>query len=165
IIFGVSPIWERLSMVHRRWLIAVAAAAVIVSGCTSEAEEPTDPGRVVQLGSPGETGRELSPEEIEELADSVEISEADTAFVHGMIPHHEQALEMTALVADRTTNEDIHKLAERIEISQNDEIAQMERWLRDRRVLESDDHGHGELMPGMLTEIQFSELEEASGDE
>ena len=151
-------------MVHRRWFPAIAAAVFVVSGCTGDAEEPTDPGRVVQLGSPGETGRELTPEEIEDLADSVEITDADVAFVHGMIPHHEQALAMTALVSDRTTNEDVHKLAERIDVSQHDEIAQLERWLRDRRVLDSDHRDH-ELMPGMLTEIQFSELEEASGEE
>ena len=144
---------------------AYAVAVLILAGCTSDAEEPVDPGRVVQLGSPGETGRKLTPEEIAELEESVEVTEDDIAFVQGMIPHHEQALAMTALVPDRTTNDDVHKLAERIEVSQHDEIAQLERWLRDRRVLDSEHEQHDELMPGMLTEIQFAELEAASGEE
>jgi uncharacterized protein (DUF305 family) len=147
-----------------RCFAVIATAALVAGGCTSEPEQPTDPGRVVQLGAPGETGRELTPEEIAELAESVDVTDADIAFVQGMIPHHEQALAMTDLVTDRTTNEDVSKLAERIEVSQHDEIAQMEQWLRDRRVVDSGHEDH-ELMPGMLTEIQFGELEAASGEE
>lgn len=151
-------------MANLRRSVSCAAVALILAGCTSGADEPVDAERVVQLGAPGETGRELTPEEIAELEQPPEIADADTAFVQGMIRHHEQALAMTELVSDRTTNEDLHRFAERIEISQLDEIAQMEQWLHDRRVLESDHDDHA-LMPGMLTEIQFGELEAASGDE
>jgi uncharacterized protein (DUF305 family) len=152
-------------MAYLRSSAAYVLAVLVLAGCTSSADEPpADPGRVIQLGAPGETGRELTPEEIAELEQPPEITEADIAFVQGMIPHHEQALAMTELVPDRTTNEDLHRFAERIEISQLDEIAQMEQWLRDRQVLESDHSDHA-LMPGMLTEIQFGELEAASGDE
>ena len=151
-------------MAYLRDSVACAAAVLALASCTSDAEEPTDPGRVVQLGAPGETGRELTPEEIADLEQSAEITEADIAFVRDMIPHHQQALEITALVPDRTTNEDVHKLAERIEVSQHDEIALLERWLQERHVLDSD-HGHSGLMPGMLTEIQFGELDQASGSE
>jgi uncharacterized protein (DUF305 family) len=95
-------------------------------------------------------------------------TEADVAFVQATIPHHAQALEMTELVAARTSRADIPLLAERIEISQEDEIAQLERWLTDRgeRVPESHSH-HGtmELMPGMLTDEQLAQLENASGTE
>jgi uncharacterized protein (DUF305 family) len=152
------------AMANLRRSVSCAAVALILAGCTSGADEPVDSGRVVQLGAPGETGRELAPEEIAELEQHPEIAKADTAFVQGMIRHHEQALAMTELVSDRTTNEDLHRFAERIEISQLDEIAQMEQWLHDRRVLESDHDDHA-LMPGMLTEIQFGELDAASGDE
>jgi uncharacterized protein (DUF305 family) len=152
------------AMANLRRSVSCAAVVLILAGCTSGADEPVDSGRVVQLGAPGETGRELAPEEIAELEQPPEIAKADTAFVQGMIRHHEQALAMTELVSDRTTNEDLHRFAERIEISQLDEIAQMEQWLHDRRVLESDHDDHA-LMPGMLTEIQFGELDAASGDE
>ena len=40
-----------------------------------------------------------------------------------MIPHHQQALEMTAFVEDRAADPDLAQLAERIEVSQQDEIA------------------------------------------
>ncbi len=46
-----------------------------------------------------------------------------------MIPHHEQALVMTAMVADRTASSDLPLLAERMDISQRDEIGQLETWL------------------------------------
>jgi hypothetical protein len=62
----------------------------------------------------------------------VRFTEADVRFMQGMIGHHAQALEMTALVADRTTSPDLRKLALRIEISQADEIAMMEAWLTAR---------------------------------
>jgi uncharacterized protein (DUF305 family) len=151
-------------MANARRSVVCAISVLILAGCTAEAEEPTDPGRVVQLGAPGETGRELTPEEFAEIGQSREVTEEDIAFVQGMQAHHEQALEMTALVPDRTMNEDVRRLAERIDISQHDEIAQFERWLHDQKVLDSG-HDHDELMPGMLTGIQFDELEAASGEQ
>ena len=85
-----------------------------------------------------------------------------------MIPHHAQALEMVELLRDRTSNPRLHRLALRIEISQQDEIAMMQRWLRDRGEKAPGamaHHGHdgmmGELMPGMLTPEQMTQLAEA----
>lgn len=89
-----------------------------------------------------------------------------------MIPHHAQALEMTALVPDRTGDEGFRRLALRMEISQRDEIALMERWLEARgaSIPAGGAHGgHGEagavMMPGMLTPEQMARLRAASGDE
>ena len=78
---------------------------------------------------------------------------------------------MTELVADRTENPDISLIAERIQISQQAEIEQLEDWLsaRDEEVPDANvDHAHhGDTdptrMPGMLTEAQFAELTAASG--
>ena len=92
-------------------------------------------------------------------------SEADVRFMHGMIPHHAQALNMTALVTERTENQDIRRLAQRIEISQRDEIARMQRWLERRGESVPDEHRHGELMPGMLTEEEMARLSAARGSE
>lgn len=95
---------------------------------------------------------------------------ADTRFMQGMIAHHHQALVMTALVTDHTESADIHSLAERIEVSQQDEIRQMERWLRSRGETVPDpathEHlaaGHGDPMPGMLTATELDRLERARG--
>jgi uncharacterized protein (DUF305 family) len=94
---------------------------------------------------------------------------ADVEFIQGMIPHHRQALVMTGLVPSRTTSRTIHLLAERIEVSQTDEIAQMTRWLESHgeAVPAADGHAahqsHAGLMPGMLTEQEMSELAAAQG--
>ena len=64
---------------------------------TAHGAESTAP--VVQLGGPGETNRVLTADEIDEL-EAPGYTDADVAFVHGMIAHHEQALAMTALVED-----------------------------------------------------------------
>jgi uncharacterized protein (DUF305 family) len=59
-------------------------------------------------------------------------SEADVRFMQGMIGHHAQALEMTRLVPTHTANPQLQLLARRIDVSQQDEIASMRRWLQDR---------------------------------
>lgn len=89
----------------------------------------------------------------------------EVAFVQGMIAHHAQAMVMTALVPTRTTTREVHLLAERIDVSQQDEIAQMRRWLAARGIAGDDDaHAHhGDLMPGMLTPGEIAALEVASG--
>ena len=153
----------------RHLLPAAALAAVMglaLGACSSDSEpEPPDSDApVVQLGAPGESNRTLSPGEIEELEQQPGHTEADVVFVQAMIPHHQQALAMTALVEDRTASEQVPKLARRIEVSQTDEIAQLEGWLTARGESFPDAHAHhGEPMPGMLTEEQLAELEAAQG--
>jgi uncharacterized protein (DUF305 family) len=92
--------------------------------------------------------------------------------MQGMIGHHRQALVMSALVPARTPRRDFALMAERITLSQESEIAQMQRWLQQRgeALPAADAHvhaamGHGELMPGMLTEAELKQLEGARGTE
>ena len=92
-------------------------------------------------------------------------TQADVRFMQGMIHHHGQALTMTALVADRTGGEAMRRLARRIEISQKDEIAIMERWLERRGEAVPEGHHHGPLMPGMLTDEELARLSGAAGVE
>jgi uncharacterized protein (DUF305 family) len=166
---------------RRRSLVAVVAVLGLLAGCTSgesDAEAAGDGPRVLQAGAPGEPSRELTPEEAEALdLEGPGHSEADVAFVQGMIPHHVQALRMTRLVPDRTSREDVPLFAERIDLSQEDEIDVMRRWLeaRDEEVPRlgaghdmddmADMEMDGELMPGMLTEEELLELEAATGEE
>lgn len=91
-------------------------------------------------------------------------SPADVLFVRGMISHHAQALDMVELVPDRTDNEAVRRLARRIEVSQKDEIAIMERWLEERGGILPEGHDHEPLMPGMLTGEELSRLADATGD-
>ena len=97
-------------------------------------------------------------------------AEADVRFMQGMIAHHGQALEMAALVPRRSNRDDMRLMAQRIDVSQRDEIAMMQRWLRARGedAPESNEHQHGAvahepLMPGMLTAAQMAQLTQATG--
>lgn len=97
-------------------------------------------------------------------------TEADVRFMQGMIGHHAQALTMTALVSGRSSRPNFGLLAERITISQRDEIEFMKNWLRRRNEAlpdpDADAHaamGHGTLMPGMLTQAEFDGLAKAAG--
>ena len=134
--------------------IGVAVCSVLVSsGCASAGAEPptaTPPVSVQRTHAP--------------------YAEADVAFMQGMIAHHRQALEMTALAPGRTTNPTLLSLAQRIEQTQRVEIARMSRWLEARGENAPDpsehgDHaGHGAHMPGMLTPDQMAQLAAAAGD-
>lgn len=148
---------------------AVLTASVVVAGlagCTSDEQAPEGGAPVVQLGAPGESGTTLSPAEGEAI-EGPTYTDADVAFVQGMVPHHRQALEMTALVADRMGDPDLAVMAERIEVSQVDEIKRMEDWLAARGESLAGEHaGHGDGehgMPGMLTPPELSRLERAGG--
>ncbi len=86
--------------------------------------------------------------------------------MQGMIGHHAQALEMTALLPARTGREGMRLLAQRIEVSQADEIRMMQGWLKARGVAAPDPGAHhhtGALMPGMLTADDMARLSAASG--
>jgi uncharacterized protein (DUF305 family) len=98
-------------------------------------------------------------------------TEADVRFMQHMIAHHRQAVEMTGLVAARSASDDVRRMAQRIEASQEDELRQMERWLQARgEALPAAHahHGHGAAgrpaMPGMLTDAQLAELAVARGE-
>lgn len=155
---------------------AIDAEATEAAAAEAAAGEAGEGPRIIQPGAPGEPSRELTPEEVAAV-EVPEHTEADVRFMQQMIPHHAQALEMTALVPDRTSREDVPLFAERMEISQEDEIGLMQRWLEARGEEVPDmgdghasgdhsDHGeHGALMPGMLTEEEMAELEAATGEE
>jgi len=149
---------------------AAALGAVLLIVLALTGDPPAEPAgaRVVQPGAPGQSGRTLSPEDLASLF-APPHNAADTLFVQRMIPHHAQALEMTALVRGRSASPDLPLLAQRIETSQRDEIALMERWLRERGEPIPTPHaghpGHDTLMPGMLNDTQLAQLERARGAE
>ena len=104
--------------------------------------------------------------------------------MQGMIMHHAQAIEMTALISSHTENKDLRSLGARISSSQSDEIKFMKRWLAvrgepismampgtpDPKMPDMDRHmdhpAHPmALMPGMLTPEQMDALRKAKGAE
>jgi uncharacterized protein (DUF305 family) len=99
---------------------------------------------------------------------------ADVAFVTGMIGHHAQALVMSGLAPTHGAGPALRTLAARIINAQQDEIALMQTWLRDRRQPVPEVHisgttlmvhgaEHALHMPGMLTPEQLQELDAARG--
>lgn len=84
-----------------------------------------------------------------------------------MIGHHDQAVVMAGWAPTHGGSASVRRLAERLMSGQQDEIATMQQWLRDRGrpVPEGHQAEHGHLMPGMLTEAQMKQLGEARGPE
>ena len=127
--------------------------------------------RIIQPGAPGETARTFDTAELEAIG-GLSYSEADVRFMRGMIPHHGQALDMTAMVSARATTDGFGSMALRMQISQRDEIRLMERWLteREEEVTPTNAHrmmmtGDMALMPGMLNAGQMEQLASATGQE
>ncbi|MGZ4877838.1 MAG: DUF305 domain-containing protein [Candidatus Angelobacter sp.] len=95
--------------------------------------------------------------------------------MQGMIMHHAQAVEMTALISSHTENKHLRSLGARISSSQSDEIKFMRRWLAARGepvsmtmpgMKDMDRSGHPmALMPGMLTLEQMEALRKAKASE
>lgn len=165
---------------HSGWLLA--ATAILSVACSSGAATGTRPA------DPAAAAPGRSAAEIEALyrarVDSARsrFTEADVEFMTGMIHHHAQAIELSQLAPTHAASESIRTLAARIINAQQDEIATMQRWLRDRgqpvpEVHRMDDgrvmvhapdmqHGGGHdhtMMPGMLTEAELASLRAAHG--
>jgi uncharacterized protein (DUF305 family) len=136
-----------------------------------------DSAPIIQPGAPGANGKILSAAAA--TAAPREPFEADTKFMQGMIMHHSQAVEMTALMPSRTHNKDLLAFGKRISISQTDEMKYMKQWLEERGMPVEMTHSmagmnhskmdHSKmamapmLMPGMLTPEQMKALAKATG--
>lgn len=140
--------------------MAALVAAGIASGCQSATQAP-----IIRPGAPGQPSRSVSAAEASDLS-RVGYTPADVEFMQGMIAHHAQAIEMTTLLKTRTESEDMRRMAQRIDLSQTDEINMMRDWLRARGQDVPDEHAHHtHMMPGMLTPEQMQKLSEARGRE
>lgn len=147
---------------RRRALIASIGMATLVLSATASAQAP-----IIQPGAPGQPSRLISAEEASDLA-NLSFTDADVKFMQGMISHHAQAVEMGALVEGRTNREALIAMAQRISISQEDEMSMMRGWLEDRGLDVPDEHAHhsmseDDLMPGMLSPEDFAQLTAAEG--
>ncbi|MER5755092.1 DUF305 domain-containing protein [Streptomyces sp. NPDC002088] len=91
----------------------------------------------------------------------------DVTFAQGMIPHHQQALEMAALAADRASSAQVKDLAARIEKAQDPEITTMTGWLKTWGEDVSHDGMSGMTSQdgmGGMAEGDMAKLEKASGE-
>jgi uncharacterized protein (DUF305 family) len=140
-------------------LAGALAGTLILAGC---ADDTTSPG----AASGNSTASDATSEQ-------VEFNDADVAFVSGMIPHHQQAVEMAEMILDAQPRAEITTLAEQIRAEQQPEIDLLEGMLDDFGV-EADSsgghggHGGGGDMPmhaGMMTEQQMEQFDQAQGVE
>ena len=158
-------------------LVAMGLGLFSLPICAQQAD-PFTPV-VVQPGAPGQPTRTLT---LSTRATLSPRSAADVKFMQGMIMHHAQAVEMTALIESRTQNKELRLLGARISHSQSEEIKFMQRWLETREESTSlpmqdmkrtsmpgmsgmDMSSQPMLMPGMLTPRQMQALKEAKGKE
>lgn len=166
---------------HTSWMAVLLLTGLSVAACGG--------GRAEDVGTVPQPARQ------NRAGESSGYSEADVRFMADMIGHHAQALVMAGWAPTHGASPAIRRLAERIVNGQQDEIATMQRWLRDRghpapeadtsRLMQhqhhhpsagsrqapsassgqapSADSGHAMLMPGMLSEAQMKELDQARG--
>lgn len=136
---------------HRPLILLAGAALVSASvvGCT------------VNIGVPPSEGSS-SESEMSSFSDS------DIMFAQMMIPHHQQAVDMSEMALSNSSNPEILALAEKIKNEQAAEIKQMQSWID---TTESSDHmGHSmedmgmDSMGGMLSEEQLAELQKTTGN-
>jgi uncharacterized protein (DUF305 family) len=162
----------------QKWLIAAGALTFFLSlPVCAQQDDSQAPPVVVQPGAPGQVTRTLPPSTKATLPPR---SAKDVEFMQGMIMHHAQAVEMTALIESHTKNKELSLLGARISQSQSDEMKFMKRWLETRgepvsmpmpKMADMDMPGHDMhdhhqmLMPGMLTPKQMEALRKARGAE
>jgi uncharacterized protein (DUF305 family) len=160
ILLVVKPLIPRISI-----LLLVLAAGV---GCqTTPGADPAQP-EIIQPGAPGQDSRVIAADQATDLS-KVQFTPGDVKFMQGMIHHHAQAVDMTALLPSRTASEDMKKLALRITLSQEDEMKMMREWLQARGQEVPGEHAHhmpgAPMMPGMLTPEEMARLAAAKGTE
>jgi len=152
-------------------LLAASVSTVFISLAVYAEQTDTGKAVVVQPGAPGAPSKTLPPSTRGVLPPR---SAADAEFMQGMILHHAQAVEMTAMIPSHTQNKDLRSLGARIRSSQSDEIKFMKRWLAARGESVSkpmpsmtgmDMPREMPPMPGMLNRQQMEALERAKGAE
>ena len=171
----------RLSVNFRlRSLMKVGVPAVVLGFSFSlpvcaQQSNPATPV-IVQPGAPGQPTRTLPASTSAVLPPA---SPKNVEFMQGMIMHHAQAVEMTALIESHTENKDLRLLGARISHSQSEEIKFMQRWLEARgepTTMPMSKMGGTDmpgmemskdqmLMPGMLTAKQMEALRNARGND
>jgi uncharacterized protein (DUF305 family) len=163
------------SIIPRFGIIAAAFLFFLTLTVCAQETDSNAPPVIVQPGAPGQPTRVLPSTTRATLPPT---SAKDVEFMQGMIMHHAQAVEMSALIEERTENKTVRRIGARISQTQTDEINFMKQWLTLRGAQisppmpkMSDHQHHGNMahnhkqMPGMLTAKQMDALRKASGAE
>ena len=142
-----------MKMTWPRPLVNGLAAGFLAAGCARASVAPAARGGAVAASgptaaaTPGTTQASGSGAALP--AERPGAADADVRFMQRMLAHHAQALAMTALVPTRSERSDLEMLAERITVSQRDEMAFMRRWLTERHhAVPATDGAHGAMEHG-----------------
>lgn len=161
-LLGLRVLSEDMTREYKRRLtfrstLVLGIIALALSGCT------------INIGMGGSGSGAYS------VGDESAFSASDVMFAQMMIPHHEQALEMSVIALERSTNDEVRDLAQRIYDGQGPEIEQMETWFGDGAAMGGMSHEmpDGTMMPndmmggdmmdsstmaGMASQEQLAEL-------
>jgi uncharacterized protein (DUF305 family) len=141
--------------------LAAGLAMLGLAGCTGDGKDNADAPPVIAPGGPGEPAKTLAPGQ-RPSTPATQPNEADVSFVSHMVVHHQQALDMAALVPQRAASDSVKGIAARIADSQRVEIDALNTWLKQHGA-EHAAHDATGPMPGMATPAQLDELKAASG--
>ena len=149
---------------HAAYALVSVAAALTLAACGSSDHSGTD-----HQDLPSVTGSAS----VSAPAAGADHNAADIAFASDMIPHHQQAVEMADLAAQRASNAQVKGLAAAIKAAQDPEIQTMSGWLSqwgqpvpsdtDGHDMADMSHGDGATMEGMMTDEEMQQLTAASG--
>ncbi len=153
------------------WSLVAGLVLIIANACTHHAA-----GKHVEIKEDDKKSIHEPTAEQRALGIYQPYSDADIAFMTGMIPHHAQAIIMAGWAPTHGARSDVAILCERIVVGQADEIRSMQQWLSDhslpvpdatatRMKMKMNGVEHDMLMPGMLTDEEMAELDKARGRE
>jgi len=153
------------------WSIVAGLALIIANACTHHAA-----GKHIEIKEDDKKSIHEPTAEQRALGIYQPYSDADIAFMTGMIPHHAQAVIMAGWAPTHGARSDVAILCERIVVGQADEIRSMQQWLSDhglpvpdatatRMKMKMNGVEHDMLMPGMLSDEEMAELDKARGRE
>lgn len=141
--------------IRRAFSVAILAVALV----TTAAACSNDDGTTGNSGATTTRGQTATAE----LPDDV--NDADVAFVQGMVPHHEQAIQMSELVIANGDDPTVIALAEQINAAQGPEIDQMNTWLDDWDIDPAGSDGMDGMdgANGMMSDDEMDMMSEAMG--
>ena len=142
---------------------ALLAGALALAGCSGNASHEEMSGMTDSSSASASASASDDP--------TAQFNDADVAFAQGMLPHHQQAVEMAQLAPDRAADPRVADLAARIEAAQAPEIETLSGWLEawGTEAGSSGGRGHGGMdhgdTGGMMSDEDMAALAYVSGAE
>ena len=170
------PALTTLALVSALALAGCGTAGEQTTGSTAESASPTAAAGAQTGTAPAGSTDSASPASEEPITQAH--NDADTMFAQMMIPHHQQAVQMSEIMlAKDDLDPQIQELANKIVAAQGPETERLEQMLQtwgEPTSAESGGMNHGSTnhgsesssgMAGMMTEEDMDQLEAAEGNE